>query len=402
MSLKDDIKRIAFEIKNDVIQKRRYLHQNPELSFHEFKTSAFIKESLDEVGVPWTPIANTGVLAVIKGDLTSDKAIALRADMDALPIHEETEIGYKSKHEGVMHACGHDVHMASLLGVAQILSDLKSKWGGTVKLIFQPAEEILPGGAIKVIEEGALHDPNVDVVIGQHVFPLIPKGKIGIRKGPIMASMDEIRIEIVGKGGHGAEPHKNIDPVVVASTVILALQQITSRANNPNTPTVLSFGKVQANGAINIIPDKVFIEGTFRTVDEKWRDEAHKKIKKITESIVSGFDCSCNVDIRKGFPFLCNDDVLTDIVQTVISDYAGANSIIETDVWMASEDFAYYSQEKDSCFYFLGVGEKHSPSFTLHASSFNIDENVLELSSGLMAYLAIKVLDALSDVASVL
>lgn len=392
MNLLEEIKQIASEIKEDVVTKRRHLHRNPELSFREFNTSAFIKESLDRIGIPWSSIAGTGVMATIEGKCPSSRVIALRADIDALPIVEKTELPYRSVNEGVMHACGHDVHTASLLGVAEILARLRDRFNGTVKFIFQPGEEILPGGAIGVIEEGALTDPQVSVIIGQHVMPSIKNGKIGIKRGAFMASMDEIRIKISGKGGHGAEPHKNTDPVAVAATVIVSLQQIVSRSNNPDTPTVLSFGKIEANGAINIIPDDVLIEGTFRTMDEKWREEAHRKIRNITESIAEGFGCKATVDIRKGYPCLYNNDKLTDQLYTFIRDYAGAENIEEWGIWMASEDFAYYSHETDACFYLLGVGRHDQENAQLHTSYFNVDEESLELSIGLMSYVALKVL----------
>jgi len=277
MLLKDEIKRIASDITDDILVKRRYLHQNPELSFKEFNTSAFIKRTLDEWGIPWIPVADTGVIATLQDNYKTGKTIALRADMDALPIQEETKFAFKSVRQGVMHACGHDLHVASLLGVAYILKRLEKKIKGTVKLIFQPAEEILPGGAIKILQEGVLLNPQVDIILGQHAMPSIESGKIGIRKGMFMASMDEIRMEVKGKGGHGAEPHNNNDPVVAASTIIVTLQQIVSRYNNPRTPTVLSFGKINANGSTNIIPDTVFLEGTFRTMDEEWREKHIKK-----------------------------------------------------------------------------------------------------------------------------
>lgn len=390
MSLKEEIKMIASEIKEDVINKRRFLHQHPELSFEEFQTSAFIKESLDTIGVSWTTIAGTGVLATIIGLNPSKKVIALRADMDALPVLEKNSFNFKSLNEGKMHACGHDLHMASLLGVAEILNRLKNKFEGTVKLLFQPAEEVLPGGAIKAIEEGFLQNPPVEAIIGQHVMPSIPAGKVALRKGVFMASMDQISIKIIGKGGHAAEPHKNIDPVIAASTIIVTLQQIVSRNNNPETPTVLSFGKVQANGSFNIIPDEVLIEGTFRTMNEQWREEAHSKIKSITKSVAEGLGCSCVIDINKGYPCLYNDPLLGDKTHQAMEEYLGVENILDADIWMASEDFAYYSQEIPSCFYLLGVGHSQVENASLHTSTLNISEDAIEVSIGLMAYLALK------------
>jgi amidohydrolase len=393
MSLRDEIKKIASGIRGDILIKRRYLHQNPELSFKEFNTSAFIKDSLDEMGISWIPTAGTGVIATIQGNQNSGKTVVLRADMDALPICEGTDLAFKSIHQGVMHACGHDLHVASLLGVSYILNRLKKKINGTVKLIFQPAEEILPGGAIKILQEGVLLETKVDAMIGQHVMPSIESGKIGIRKGVFMASMDEIRIKVRGKGGHGAEPQNNHDPVVVASTIIVTLQQIVSRYSNPKTPSVLSFGKIEANGSTNIIPDNVFIEGTFRTMDEDWRIEAHKKINDVARSIAIGLGCECDIEIKKGYPCLNNCEILTDIVHSHMKEYIGETNIIEADIWMASEDFAYYAQNFSSCFYLIGTGYPDRTNPTLHTSTMEINEECIETSMGLMSYLALKILD---------
>lgn len=393
MDIKDEIRRIASEIKNDVIAKRRHLHQNPELSFQEHDTSAFIKESLNGLGIAWEPMAGTGVLATVEGRPASGRVIALRADMDALPVQEGTDLPFRSINRGVMHACGHDFHVASLLGVAEILARLDNRFKGTVKLIFQPAEEVLPGGAIRVIGENALDNPKVDAMIGQHVMPSIPAGKVGIRPGEFMASMDEIRIRIRGRGGHGAQPHKNSDPVVAASAVILALQQVVSRLNNPNTPSVLSFGKVQANGSTNIIPDEVLVEGTFRTVDGKWRNGAHERIEAIVHSVAEGYGCQSVIDIRKGYPPLYNDMALTARIKDFMGEYLGAENIVDLPVWMASEDFAYYSRVTDACFYVLGVGHEGGENHSLHHPLFDINEDSIELGMGLMAFLCLSLLD---------
>ncbi len=392
MKLKGIIKDIAHEIKDDVINTRRFLHQNPELSFVEFKTSSYIKKILNDLNIPWTSVADTGLIATIHGNQPSDKVIALRADMDALLLHEKNNIEYKSLNEGVMHACGHDMHIASVIGVAQVLSKL-NKFKGTIKLIFQPAEETLPGGAVKVIEEGRLKDSEINAIIGQHVMPSLVSGKVAVRSGRFMASMDEISINIVGKGGHGAEPHKNIDPVTAAATIIVSLQQIVSRKNNPATPTVLSFGKLQANGSKNIIPDEVLLEGTFRTMDERWRDEAHLLISTIATSIAEGFGCSCIIKIKKGYPCLHNSPSLTNSVRSIMEDYLGKENVVDADIWMASEDFAYYSEISPSTFYLLGVGDNQKENPSLHTSTFNINEDAIEISVGLMSYIALKYLD---------
>lgn len=389
--LKDEIKQIATTIHNDVIENRRYLHAHPELSFNEYGTSAFIKAKLDEMQIAWKEMAGTGVVAVIKGEKPSEKIIALRADMDALPITEANIIDYISQNKGVMHACGHDVHTSSLLGAAQILQSIKSKFGGTIKLIFQPGEEQLPGGASMMIKAGVLENPKPDAVIGLHVLPSLECGKIALRKGKQMASMDEIDMFVRGKGGHGAQPHQNIDPVVISAHIIIASQQIVSRMADPTLPTVLSFGKIIANGAVNVIPDEVYIEGTFRTLDETWRAEAKKRMKKMAEDMAASMGGSCEFIIKDGYPFLINNDMLTENVQNFSREYLGKENVLEADIWMAAEDFSYYSQNADACFYLLGVGNKNKNiSSALHTPTFNIDEDVLSISTGLMAYIAVK------------
>ena len=389
--LKDEIKQEANKIFNTVVQHRRHLHAHPELSFHEYETSAFIKARLDEMGISWKPMAGTGVVALIKGEQSSDRVIALRADIDALPIKEANDVSYCSKKDGVMHACGHDVHTASLLGTATILQSLRQKFGGTIKLIFQPAEEKLPGGASLMIKEGVLKDPMPDAIIGQHVSPFIEAGKIGIRKGKFMASMDEISVTIRGKGGHAAQPHQNIDPVMIAAHILVSLQQVVSRMANPTIPTVLAFGKLIANGAFNVIPDEVYMEGTFRTLDGNWRKDGHARMKNIAETIAEIMGGSCDFKIAKGYPCLINEEKLTEQVSAFANEYLGKEHVEEIDIWMAAEDFAYYSQSSDSCFYILGVKKKAEINVSsLHTPTFDIDENALATGAGLMAYIAVK------------
>ncbi|WP_040679340.1 M20 metallopeptidase family protein [Niabella aurantiaca] len=391
MELKETVKAAAAAIKEVVTGYRRQLHRHPELSFKEFHTSAFVKEQLDLLGIPWKPIAGTGVLALIEGNGDSDKVIALRADMDALPITESNTVAYKSVNEGVMHACGHDAHTASLLGVAHILQLIRTAFSGTVKLIFQPGEELLPGGAKQVIEEGGLTAPRADVVLGQHVMPWIPVGKVGVRTGLFMASMDEIKIEVHGKGGHGAEPHKAVDPVMITCALLQALQQVVSRNAPPLMPTVLSFGRLKADGAINIIPDMVLIEGTFRTLDESWRGQAHTQIKELAQNLVAGMGGRCTIEIRKGYPHLKNDEAFSSRAISFFEEYMGKENVLPRDIWMASEDFAYYGKECPSFFYLLGVrNEEQDICSALHTPSFNIDEDALELGAGLMAYTALR------------
>ena len=389
--LKDKIAALASQIHQDVIQDRRHLHQNPELSFHEYQTSAYVASALDRLGIPYQKMADTGIVGLLSGTLPSDQVIALRADMDALPIIESNDVSYKSQNPGVMHACGHDVHTSSLLGTARILSELKNEFAGTVKFIFQPAEEKLPGGASLMIKEGVLENPKPTAVFGQHVMPLIECGKVGFRSGKYMASTDEIYVTVHGKGGHAAQPQQNIDPVLITSHIIIALQQIVSRMVDPKLPCVLSFGKVTANGATNVIPNEVKLEGTFRTLDENWRAEAHVKMKKMAEGIAEAMGGSCDFNIVKGYPFLVNEEKLTARARAYAEDYLGKENVEDLDLWMAAEDFAYYSQVADACFYRLGTrNEQKGITSSVHTPTFDIDENALAISTGLMAYLTLK------------
>jgi amidohydrolase len=389
--MKQKIQEIAANIYQEVVGFRQHIHANPELSFKEFETSAFIKSKLSSWGIEFKEMANTGVVGLIKGKLPSENIIALRADMDALPILEANDKPYRSKNQGVMHACGHDVHTSSLLGSAYIFNELKDEFAGTIKLIFQPAEELLPGGASIMIKEGVLENPTPQAIVGQHVMPLIETGKVGFRSGIYMASTDELYVTVHGKGGHGAQPHQNIDPVLITSHIIVALQQIVSRNADPRLPSVLSFGKVNANGATNIIPNEVKLEGTFRTLNEDWRNEAHKLMKKMAEGIAESMGGSCEFNIVRGYPFLINEEKLTANVRTFAEDYLGAENVIDLDIWMAAEDFAYYSQVTNACFYRLGTGNaEKGTTYSVHTPNFDIDEDALKTSTGLMAYVALK------------
>lgn len=389
--IKTKIQELAQHIHKDVIANRRYLHQHPELSFHEKNTSAFVASKLDQLCIPYEQMAGNGLVALLKGEKASDQVVALRGDMDALPITEANDVSYKSQNPGVMHACGHDVHTSSLLGTAQILNQLKADFGGTVKFIFQPAEEKLPGGASLMIAEGVLENPKPQAVIGQHVMPLIDAGKVGFRAGKYMASTDEIYVTVKGKGGHAAQPQQNIDPVIITAHILTALQQVVSRFADPKSPSVLSFGKVIANGATNVIPNEVYLEGTFRTMDEKWREEAHLRMKKMAEGIAESMGGRCDFEIRKGYPFLINEEKLTARVRGFAEDFLGKENVLDLDIWMAAEDFAYYSQVADACFYRLGTrNEERGIVSSVHTPTFDVDESALELSTGLMAYLAVK------------
>lgn len=389
--MKQKIQDLAAQIFNEVVGFRQHIHANPELSFHEYETSKFVKEKLTSWGIPFTEMANTGVVGLITGAKASDQVIALRADMDALPITEDSDKPYKSQNEGVMHACGHDVHTSSLLGTAYILNQLKEEFGGTIKLVFQPAEELLPGGASIMIAEGVLENPKPHAMVGQHVLPMMEVGKVGFRSGIYMASTDELYVTVTGKGGHGAQPHQNIDPVVITAHIIVALQQIVSRNADPRLPSVLSFGKVIANGATNIIPNEVKLQGTFRTLNEDWRNEAHRLMKKMAEGIAESMGGSCDFDIHRGYPFLINEEKLTNNAKALAQDYLGAANVIDLDIWMAAEDFAYYSQATNACFYRLGTGNAAKDTMhSVHTPKFDIDEDALKTSTGLMAYIALK------------
>jgi len=389
--MKDKIKSLAKKFHPEIISCRRHLHQHPELSFHEINTQKFVEEKLNAFGIPHHRLANTGVVALLEARNPTKKTIALRADMDALPILETNNVEYKSMNNGVMHACGHDVHTSSLLGVAKILSELKSEFEGSIKFIFQPGEEKLPGGASMMIKEGVLENPKPNAVLGQHVMPQIEAGKVGFRKGLYMASTDELYVTIKGKGGHGAMPHLNIDPVLITSHIIIALQQIVSRNAKPSVPSVLSFGKVIADGATNVIPDQVYMEGTFRTLNEEWRDEAHRKMKKMAEGIAESMGGTCEFNIMKGYPFLINDEVLTDRTRKHAEEFLGKENIEDLEIWMAAEDFSFYSQQSAACFYRLGVrNEGKGITSPVHTSTFDIDEKALETGMGLMAWLAVK------------
>ena len=389
--LKEEVKKLSKEIAEEVISNRRHLHAHPELSFQEFQTSSFIQKRLSELNIPFEIKADTGVVALLKGDLPSEAVVALRADIDALPIQEIEGREYGSKYAGKMHACGHDVHTSSLLGTAKILNQLKGKFGGTVKFIFQPGEEKLPGGASLLIKEGVLENPKPNAVIGQHVMPMIDAGKVGFRSGKYMASTDELYVRVKGQGGHGAQPQQNIDPVVITAHIITALQQIVSRVADPRIPSVLSFGKIIAEGATNIIPDEVYLEGTFRTFDEAWRDKAHERMKKIAEGIAESMGGTCEFDIHRGYPVLYNNEALTSEVRSFSEDYLGKENVEDLNLWLAAEDFAFYSQQSPACFYRLGTRNiERGITSAVHTSTFDIDENALELSTGLMAFIALK------------
>lgn len=386
------IKQLSSEFHAEVTGIRHHLHANPELSFKEVNTSGYVEKILSGLDIPFrNKVAGTGITGLIEGKNPSKKVVALRADMDALPIQETNSVEYKSIVPGVMHACGHDVHTSCLLGAAKILTTLKNEFEGTVKLIFQPGEEKIPGGASLMIKEGVLEKPEVSSVIGQHVMPQVDVGKVGFRSGLYMASTDELYVTVYGKGGHGAMPHLNIDPVLISSHLIVSLQQIVSRHANPAMPSVLSFGYVKAEGETNVIPDKVELRGTFRTLSEEWRSKAHEKMMALAKSVVEGMGGKIDFEIRKGYPALVNNADVTSRAKQAAEEYLGKENVVDLDIWMAAEDFAYYSQQVPSCFYRLGVrNESKGIVSSVHTSTFNIDEDALRIGMGMLAYTAIK------------
>jgi len=384
------IKSLSEEYFEGIRDIRHHIHANPELSFEEHKTAEFIEQQLDSFGIKdVTRIGITGITFLIEGH-GPGKTVALRADMDALPIQETNEVTYRSVNNGIMHACGHDVHSSCLLGAVRILQKLKDHFPGTVKIIFQPGEEKAPGGASILIKEGVLENPKPNRILGQHVMPLIPVGKVGFRFGKYMASADEIYLTIEGKGGHAAMPEDLIDPVLISSHILVALQQIVSRKASPKMPSVLSFGHIEGKGATNVIPDKVTIEGTFRTFDENWRFEAHKHINEIASGIAKSMGATCKVDIVTGYPYLSNHEDYTRSNIEAAKIYMGDENVVDLDLWMAAEDFAFYSHHIDACFYRLGTrNEDRGITSTVHTSTFNIDEDALKTGMGLMSWLTI-------------
>lgn len=386
--LQEKIKSLAKQYLDEFIAVRQHLHANPELSYQEFETSKFVQSKLDSFGIPFEVKATTGVLGMIKGKNPDSRVIALRADMDALPIQEENELAYKSKNAGVMHACGHDVHTTILLGAAKILNELKDEWEGTIKLIFQPGEERNPGGASYMIKDGVLENPKPQGIFGLHVHPGLDLGKLSFRKGRVMASADEIYITIKSKGGHAAAPHLTADTVLISSHLIVALQQIISRNNNPTSPSVLSICSIQGGHTTNVIPSEVKLMGTFRAMDETWRYKAHGLIRKLATGLVESMGAEIDLHIDVGYPTVDNDPALTTTAWKLADDYMGKENVSETEMRMGAEDFGYYTQVIPGCFYRLGVrnidqGIVHN----VHTPKFNIDERAIETGMGMMAWL---------------
>jgi amidohydrolase len=385
------VKTLAQELAPEMIAIRHHLHAYPELSYQEFETSRFIQQKLHEYGIAHQVLANTGVVGIIEGKNPASRIVALRADMDALPIQEANQVAYRSKVDGVMHACGHDVHTTCLLGAAKILQQTRADWEGTIKLIFQPGEEKNPGGASIMIAEGVLKNPAPERIIALHVHPGLQNGHLSFRGGMAMASADEIYITLHAEGGHAAAPHLTPDPILAASHIVIALQQLISRVNNPTRPSVLSITSIQGGNATNVIPSEVKLMGTFRAMDENWRKEAHTRITELVNGLAASMGVQANVHIDVGYPFVKNDEALTETVRGLAVDYLGTDFVHETELRMGAEDFAYYTHHIPGCFFRLGVrNEEKGIIHGVHTPRFDIDESAIELGMGFMAYIGMQ------------
>jgi amidohydrolase len=382
------IKALAKEYAPEFVEIRRHLHAHPELSYQEFRTSKYVQEKLTEYNIPFEIMASTGVIGLIKGKNPGSRIVALRADMDALPIDEQNDVPYKSTNRGVMHACGHDVHTSCLLGAAKILAETNDQWTGTVKLIFQPGEEKNPGGASLLIKEGVLENPRPEGIFALHVNPQLEVGNLSFRAGKVMASADEIYITISSKGGHAAAPHLTVDTILIASHLIVALQQVISRNNNPLSPSVLSITSVQGGYTTNVIPSEVKVMGTFRAMDEEWRFKAHDIIRKLSTELVHSMGADIHLHIDVGYPAVYNNEQLNDVAKDIAAHYMGAEKVQETEIRLGAEDFGYYSQEIPGCFFRLGTANKAKGiTAGVHTPLFNIDESSIEIGIGMMAIL---------------
>lgn len=386
--LQQKIKQLAKQYADEFISIRHHLHANPELSYQEFETSKFVQSKLKEFGIPFTVLATTGVVGIIKGKNPDKRIIALRGDMDALPIQEENDVPYKSTKPGIMHACGHDVHTTCLLGASKILNELKDEWEGTIKLIFQPGEEKNPGGASLMIKECVLENPKPQAICALHVNPQLETGLLSFRSGKVMASADELYITIKSKGGHAAAPHLTADTILIASHLIVSLQQIISRNNNPFSPSVLSITSFHGGFTTNVIPTEVKLMGTFRAMNEEWRFKAHELIRKQTVELVEALGAEADIHIDVGYPCVYNNEELHFTARRIAEEYMGADKVEETEMRMGAEDFGYYSQQIPGCFFRLGTANKAKGITSgVHTPVFNIDESAIETGIGIMAYM---------------
>ena len=390
--MKSHIQQLTSECNDYVVNCYHHLHAHPELSFHEFETAMFIQTELNKMNIPFRAgIGETGILGKIEGRNPGKKVIALRTDMDALPVCETVDLPWKSTNKNVMHACGHDAHTACLLGAAKILQQLKNDFEGTILLIFQPGEEKAPGGARLMLEDGLFDEVEPEIILAQHVSVDFPTGTMAFLSGKIMASADEIHLKIHGKGGHGALPHLCNDTVLAASQTIVALQQVRSRLCHPLTPMVLTFGKLIADGATNVIPHEVLLSGTFRTFDEKWRTEAKEHIRRIINETCAANGCTVDIDIPDGYPCVVNDEEITSKAQSFAAEWIGEDKIRSLETRMTSEDFGFFTQEYPCSFFRFGVrGEINANTGGLHSSTFQIDDKALQTGMGGMAWLAWK------------
>lgn len=390
MTIQEKVETLAKEFESEIIGIRRHLHRNPELSAREVATRRFIETKLEEWGVAYrSGYSGNGVVGMIEGRRPESRCIALRAEMDALPIEEQTGLDFASQNKGVMHACGHDVHMACLLGAAKILQSLKDEFEGCVKLIFQPSEEDYKGGAPVMLEQGVLRDPVPQAIYALHILPELECGKIGYRSGKYMASTDEVHLKVKGKAGHGAAPEKNIDPVVASAYILTALQQIVSRQASPFMPTVLSFGRIIGEGQTNVIPAEVNIDGTFRTFDEDWRKKAHEAIARCAEHTAKAFGAECEVNIAHGYPSVYNDPKITQKLKETAEKFVGEACVEELPLRMTADDFAFYAQQVPGCMFRLGVRpEGVDEPANLHTGGLMVDEACIKTGAGLLALLA--------------
>jgi amidohydrolase len=387
----EKIRALATEYESDALNIRHHLHAHPELSYQEFKTSAFVKEKLTSYGIPFISMAETGVIGIIEGEDPTSRVIALRADMDALPIQEENDVPYRSTHPGIMHACGHDVHTTCLLGAARILQQLRHEWRGTVKLIFQPGEERNPGGASILIREGVLENPKPQAIIGMHVNPQLETGFVSFRSGRVMASADELYITVRGKGGHAAAPHWTTDTILVASHLVTSLQQIISRNNSPFSPSVLSICSIQGGHTTNVIPSEVKMMGTFRAMDEEWRFKAHDIIRRQVKGIAEAMNAEIDLHIDVGYPCVYNNEGLHDHAWQLAQQYMDASHVKETELRMGAEDFGFYSERIPGCFFRLGTANmERGITAGVHTPRFDIDESAIRIGMGMMAWLGAK------------
>ena len=391
--VRSEILRRAAELQQELVQIRRTIHATPELAFEEVETSRLVAERLERIGLVPRRIARTGVITTIEGEHPG-RCVALRADMDALPIQEETGLDFASRIPGRMHACGHDAHTAMALGAGMILRSLTPKLHGSVRLLFQPSEELIPGGAPSMIEEGGLADPEVSAIFGQHVMPLQRSGTFGFCPGAMMASADELYITIHGLSGHAAMPHRAIDPILTASEIVTSLQKIVSRSLDPFARGVLSITSIQGGDSTNIIPESVSMKGTLRSMDEAWREEAHRRIEGIVSGVATAVGCRYDLEIRRGYPVLVTDAEITAQARGYADELLGSDGTFAAEPLMVAEDFSYYLREVPGTFWWIGAGEPAQGCVAgLHNARFTIDESILATGAAMLAWNAWRYLE---------